>query len=181
MPNNFFTDSRQRGVAVLLAVLLVSVVLVISLVLLNITYRQLIISNTARESEIAWYAAESIFNCARYLDTKKKFGFYSYDSVTLDTNGYTPPDPTDIQCGEELLHQTTVVGNNESKFSAEYIIGGVSTCATVTVTKNPDFATPKTTIVARGYNNRPYDSGTKECGTPGPRTVERALQTEYQG
>ncbi len=162
MPCLNFTNQKCRGVAVLLAVLLVSVVLVISLVLLNITYRQLIISNTARESEIAWYAAESIFNCARYWDAKGEF-----------VSGVTT-----VNCaGDNLVVDESGLTYT---FYAGYQIGDVNTCAKAEIKK--DSAANQTTITAFGYNNRPYDSaGNGSCGTPGPRTVERALQTEYQG
>ncbi|HEY4524581.1 MAG TPA: hypothetical protein VJL36_02375 [Candidatus Paceibacterota bacterium] len=69
--NNFFQNyhyHHHRGFAVLYAVLMVSIVLTVSLSLLNITFKQLILSFIARESKIAFYAADSALNCAVYWD-----------------------------------------------------------------------------------------------------------------
>ncbi|MBI4136235.1 MAG: hypothetical protein HY481_01655, partial [Candidatus Vogelbacteria bacterium] len=51
--------NNNRGVALLYAVLLVSVVLTISLSLLNITFKQIVLSAVSRDSQIAHFNAWS--------------------------------------------------------------------------------------------------------------------------
>ncbi|MBI2097566.1 MAG: hypothetical protein HYT46_01365 [Candidatus Vogelbacteria bacterium] len=54
---------KNRGVALLYAVLLVSIVLTISLSLLNITFKQIVLTAVSRESQVAHFNAWSAVDC----------------------------------------------------------------------------------------------------------------------
>ena len=56
----------KTGFVILFAVLLVSIVLTISLSIFNITLKQLLLSLTVRESQYAFYAADSLKDCLVY-------------------------------------------------------------------------------------------------------------------
>lgn len=98
MANKKYQPNFKRGVAILFAVLLVSVVLTISLGLFNISYRQLVLSSLARESEIATAVADTARNCALYADSPERtyhpFGYYAYSNGTWSWN---PADSTPLK------------------------------------------------------------------------------------
>ncbi len=121
---------RKIGFVLLYAVLLVSIVLTVSLSLFDITYRQLILSSTVENMQIAFYTMDSTRDCIRFWDnywyycgdyleasctfgnsnmTKNFFGQIS-DSFDHDANPLTadftgmvaPPTPlpATLKCGE---------------------------------------------------------------------------------
>ncbi|MFH1170174.1 MAG: hypothetical protein V1704_01275 [Candidatus Vogelbacteria bacterium] len=53
----------------LYAVLLVSIVLTISLSLMNITYKQIILTAVNKESQVAHFVALSVFDCAKFTNS----------------------------------------------------------------------------------------------------------------
>ena len=57
--------NKNGGVALLYAVLLVSIVLTISLSLLNITFKQIVLTAVSRDSQIAHFNAWSAVDCIR--------------------------------------------------------------------------------------------------------------------
>jgi hypothetical protein len=58
----------QRGFTLLVAVVLSSVALAIGLSLLNISYKQVLLASAAKQSQNAFYAADSVLECALYFD-----------------------------------------------------------------------------------------------------------------
>lgn len=70
----FKTAQQDRGFALLLTLVVISIVLAIGLSMLHITIKQLSLSNVSRDSEIALHAARSGIECMQY---------YRYDSITL--------------------------------------------------------------------------------------------------
>lgn len=196
--NKFYSqnNNKKRGVAILFAILLVSIVLTVGLTLLNITLRQLVLSSLARESQFAFYAADSARNCARYYDSlenpdDRPFGYFELVSSNLQFhgNGSKP-----ISCGD-------FTGSIDSNIGSTFAFGGIfdngerETCAYVEVTKGIDETTPnplanppaplgkgKTLIRAWGYNNyKGSDAGTQVpgCFISSDRTVERASTMIY--
>lgn len=177
--------TRNQGVVILFAVLLVSTVLVISLTLLNITYRQLILSSIAKESEFAFYAADSARNCANYLDFSADHPFGSFTLNPAGNNWLLeqPENGREISCGD--VPATTEVSHSDANraqihFTLFYDSESRHPCAVVSVMKtiNPGQATnPQTEIEVRGYN---VSSGAT-CPANSSRTVERGIRTVRQG
>ena len=60
------TKSQERGFALLLSIIISSVVLAIGLTLLSLALKQLNLSATSRESEVAFQMANMGMECARY-------------------------------------------------------------------------------------------------------------------
>src|SRR3989344_9069711 len=90
--------NKKRGVVLLYAVLMVSIVLTISLSLLNITYKQIVLTAVSRESQVAHFTALSALDCAYFADRSFRdssgddtlpnpFGRFTFteSGVTLDT------------------------------------------------------------------------------------------------
>lgn len=183
-----YSKQQERGVAILFAILLVSIVLTVGLSLLNITLRQLLLSSLARESQFAFYAADSARACARYYDSldnpeERPFGYFFSNSGVLAYEG--PVGALNLTCGDGLSPVTSSAGVDSSTFSFTVSFGnsiGKKTCAEVMVSKytggGAELEMGKTRIVARGYNN--YDSGSGGgCYQVSDRTVERASTMIY--
>lgn len=168
-----FKKNQQRGVAILFAVLLVSTVLAISLTLLNITYRQLLLSSTVRESQLAFYAADSALNCARHWDSYRgdtnPFGHFVTDPDTGALSFLGPVGGSNLACGDASY--PIIFNSPNSTFFMRVVMSGRSLCAKGLVSKN--VATGKTTISVQGYN---APGTSTACPSPATdRTLERAM------
>lgn len=146
----------QRGFTLLFSVLVSSLLLAIGLAVFNIGQKELILSSTARESQFAFYAADTGIECALYWDFKH--GTFS-----------PAPFPSDITCSEITV--TGVGGKDygtEATFRLKFSPEPDSYCVDVTVLKTDS---PRRTYVeARGYNT---------CVETNPRRVERAIRVKY--
>ena len=60
----------KRGFALLFAVFIAGLMTTIGLAIFNITIKEVTLSGTGRESQFAFYAADTGAECALYLDTK---------------------------------------------------------------------------------------------------------------
>ncbi len=195
---NFYLGIKNRGVAILFAILLVSIVLTVGLSLLNITVRQLLLSSLARESQFAFYAADSARACARHYDSlpdpeERPFGYFGLVEGSGEISyiaGDLAPEPG---CGNLVL-DFIPAAEGESPLAVSTMVIVFSdeqatprlTCAEVEVTKYTDdvneggqiISKGKTRIVAKGYNNFDPDNGSG-CYQVSDRTVERASTMLY--
>jgi len=78
--------NKNGGVALLYAVLLVSIVLTISLSLLNITFKQIVLTAVSRDSQIAHFNAWSAVDCIRRTN---RF-FNKQDEGSIDDKDNNP-------------------------------------------------------------------------------------------
>lgn len=145
-----------RGFTLLIAVILSSVVLTIGLALLDLAYKQIILASTAKQSQIAFYAADSAIECALYYDQQ------------LDAFNTNPDGLTEISCnGQTISISSTGSSPKLTTYSIPCPDGG--TRALVRVYKNYSTA-PTTRIFANAYNS---------CDASDTRRVERGLKVVY--
>ena len=144
-------SSTKKGFTLLLAVLISSLMLTIGLSIFNIAFKELTLSSSARESVIAFYAADSGAECALFWD--------------IQQNVFESEFEDEIICEK----QSIILENNESPwtFTLDTHTNGKS-CSVVTVEKS--MLSGETTIKSRGYNT---------CDTNNPRRVERAVRLTY--
>lgn len=172
---------QNRGFAMLFAVLVASVLLAIGLSIFNLTVKELTLSSSGRESQFAFYAADTGAECALYWD------FRGVDIFATSTDGRNPT-PSNPDCADTFGQPIQVITNNNyvstytgypiartsnsavTQFSLTIPNGSVSYCSIVTVIKDSSSGTLKTTIDSRGYNT---------CDTTDPSRVERALIVNY--
>ena len=195
-------DTRyKRGYALMLSIVVSSVVLAIGLSLLNIVRKELILSSIGRESQFAFYAADSGIECAFYWDIRQvsfpssaadwgtngdfpqnsgdECGNTDFnDKVESDWNANLNPNSKGYSCDEETgvctgHEDDTVTINFQIDFS-----GGIdeNRCALVKIIKqgnNQSGASYKvnTTVESRGYNDK--------CLLDSSQLVERAIQVTY--
>ncbi len=171
---------KQNGFVLLFAVLLVSIVLTVTLVLLDITLRQLVLSATNRDSQKAYYAAHAGLDCAIFWDRDKNVvdhkPFGSYTNAPQDPE---PPGIT-VQCGDtnDPVDWSENVGSTIGTALIDIVFSDGS-CAKLKVTKqapDEDEETGDTIIQSSGYNL----SNASACPDANSnRLVERTLVTTY--
>jgi hypothetical protein len=162
-------------------------------------------ANSGKESQLAFYAADSGAECALYWDRKDRLGlttFYGAFSTSTDN-----ADSLDIMCGMGMSTDTDTptakvgsfekFGDNFSATTTFYVdyrnpndVLQHKACAKVTVSKWLDTATgvERTRIDSRGYN-APFQGIVGFLDTPGElggrcvisdnRVVERAVRLDY--
>ena len=166
-----FFKQKNRGFTVLFAVVVSALILAIGISIANITLKQIRISSLGRESQIAFYAADSGSECVLYYDlVEESFGTSSSSNV--------PPTYT-IECfGEEAVVSFDPTGTADSRhatssISIEDTSSATHLCATVEIGKhdtNNDNFSDKTIILSRGYNI---------CAGDSTRLLERGIRIRY--
>lgn len=143
----------------LIAVLVSSVLLALGFAIYNIVSKELIFSSAGRESQFAFYAADSGAECALYWD-------YKHDAFA------TSSPLTEVQCGDKTVPLTRDydVGNDIYTTTLSFSMGdsASSPCADVSVVRRHD--PQRTTIESLGYNT---------CITSNLRRIERAIRAQY--
>ncbi len=159
---------NKKGFALLIAILTTSMLLIVSFVVVNVALKQILLSDSNKESQYAFYAADSGTECALYWDFKDPAGS-PFDSAAVGSiacNGQAVS--TDSQTVSTVPSQPSVIGgggpsNPTSIFQINYTKG----CAIVRVTKLPN---GDTTIDSKGYNT---------CNTSALRRLERGVTITY--
>lgn len=185
MTNVTITKLKKNGFVILFAVLLVSIVLSISLSLFNITFKQLILSSTARESQYAFYASESARNCAKFwnepglvdnaaTEFDNAFGYFNNvpDANGIPTYVFVFPNSDEIECHGMTINVEDDPDSSSSRivrrFTEVFNLGDRSSCAVVTVEKDTD-PFGSYVIRSRGYNL----GDASNCPIESDRTIER--------
>ncbi len=161
----------KNGFTLLFASLVGSLLLAIGIATFNIVLRELNLSSIVRESHLAFYVADSGWECAFYWDRKHPAVFATSTHSSLP--GSFIPNPTIIQCNNQPI---SVYSPDRSTFSAistfRIPLDGTA-CADVTVSKTDDNQDKISTTVieSRGKN---------DCTeNPNPNRVERAIRVKY--
>ncbi|MFA6408060.1 MAG: hypothetical protein WCW36_01110 [Candidatus Paceibacterota bacterium] len=164
--------NTQKGFALLIAVIFMSVMLALGLALGSLAYKQTVLSSNAVESQYAFYAADAGLECALYAD-RHDASFIPYPANSQ--SAVAPP----INCdGVSINPEPDQAGSwNANRWIIKYRIPLDSLmpnprCADVTVYKY-DKPTPKTYIFSQGYDVSCSDVGAVA------RFVSRGLNTHY--
>lgn len=165
----FFTkNKKQKGYAILFTVVIVSAISVITAGLSNAAYKQLILSSLAKDSQLAFYEADTAGDCALYADLVE----YPKLLEATPSGIFSTPPGTPWSCG----------GLNLKIVSAELSSGyslnppqedSLDPCFRIDVKKDTTSAPPHTitTITAKGYNI---------CKISNLRTVEREIKITHE-
>ena len=182
---------KNKAFVLLFAVTLSAILLSIALGVSNITFRELKFSTNARDSNNAFFAADTGAECAEYYDKAGQDKFLypsSSDPITIgDCAGEsitaTPNESGNFYCGSfdtSCWAWDFVIHNSSSQASGDF-------CATVEIAKvkdypfdhpsDPLYAVTTTSIVSKGYNTA-YNSG-PDCTSSNPNRVEREFDANY--
>ena len=180
------------GYTLLFAVLVSALVLAVAVSILDISRKELILTSGARDSEYAFYAADTGYECGVYNDTNS--GAVLGATIFSTT---TPSGTTSISCGTNadgtiFNSPITLTGSgNYGPFDFTFYIPiSGKACAFVDVNKIYTAAGVSTTTISSiGYNlgwlrtdpNDPH--GAADCnGSPlDSQKVDRELVTKYLG
>lgn len=149
---------KQRGYALLFAMIIVSIISLIVIGLSNTTYKQLILSSLATDSEMAYSQSDAGTECALHVD--------------LVQNISTFVTPTTWTCGANVNNTFTII-STASGIQTKYSVFPQSPditlpCFEFDITKF--LLSGTTTIQSRGYNI---------CDKTKQRTVEREILVNY--
>lgn len=146
----------HRGFTLLVSVILASVALSLGLVLLDIAYKQVVLASSARQSQAAFYNADSAMECALYWDQQFDTFGYAKTSGTVTCNGVANIPVAFNQSASPRVRSFTYPCQN-----------GAGVAGAATTTKSLD---GRTYIFATGYNT---------CDVTNPRRTERGLKVTY--
>ncbi|MFH1473083.1 MAG: pilus assembly PilX N-terminal domain-containing protein [bacterium] len=150
----------STGVTLFIAILVMGTLLLISTAVISIAVRESYITRAARESQYAFYAADTGAECALYWDVKNVTGVSAFSTTTVST----------IFCNKDannLSNQWVVGGSYESWINPPITFLPDLYCARVKITKGTDGSTK---IESWGYNT---------CDENSSERVERAVRASY--
>jgi hypothetical protein len=153
---NIKQKSEQHGYAILFAVVVVSIISMIAIGLSNTTYKQLVLSSLASDSQLAFYQSDTATECALYMD-----------NVVGVAN---IPMLSSWDCGKEHFDFSGAADTGQLyKFNSTNS-STTKPCFNFSINKvSPDPAF-STIILANGYNS---------CALSNPKTVERTIEVKY--
>ena len=150
---------KNKGFTLFVAMIVMGTLLLIASGVISLAIKQALISTTGRESQHAFYAADTGIECALYWDVQSPTGISAFATSTGST----------IFCNKDTNNPTN-----------QWVVGGAYTstinridflpdpyCAIVVVIKGLDGSTK---IESFGYNN---------CDPSNSRRVERAVRATY--
>ena len=159
--DNMFKNNKNKGYAILFTMVIVSAVSLIAAGLSSTSYKQLLLSSLVRDSQTAFYNADTASECALY-------SYFVEISSMTDGGSFT--------CGKN--------GNNESIFNIAVNSPNYSLmpedenikdpCSRIEITEGPSIINPTKTNVkmrSKGYNI---------CDIDNPRSVEREIEVNFE-
>lgn len=163
-----FPQSKERGFTILLAALVTSLVLTLGISIFSVAQKQVLLSSLGRNSQYAFYAADSGAECALYWDVRHEF--FSSTSPA----GIVPACGGDGEGGRPQLDldppAVPLPGTQQYTMTFEFEPNGY--CAIVSVTKNAPGLT-KTIIHSDGFSTPCLDIETSN------RALQRSVEIRY--
>ena len=176
-PKCFGVNSQsERGFALLLGSITGSMLLIVGLAIFNISIKEVLLSSAARESQLAFYAADTGIECALNWDFNYDDGV-SLTGTVFATSTDMHSIPTSANCvGQDLtlIWDSIEESALEATTTFKLIVG--TGCVNVQVTKFASVPAsgpplpPRTRIESRGHST---------CDPDNPRRVQRAIFVEY--
>ncbi len=156
------TNKKNGGYAILFAVVVVSVISIIAVGLSNSTFKQLILSSVARDSQTSFFESDTATECALYAD-----------AVLNLTSGTPSPWLCGVDAnGRNYSFDISPLSSGGNGYEVRPSAPDASPCFEFGVEKlipvNP--GDPSTKVRGRGYNS---------CDKNSPKTVEREIQVTY--
>ncbi len=150
---------EKSGFTLLIAIIVTSMLLIVSFVVVNVALKQLILANASKESQYAFYAADGGTECAVYWDFPANGALSRFDPYYTGAHNEV--------CGESYVYQSLVMDANYS--TTTFQINFTRGCAVVSVVKKLGVATT-TKIDSKGYNT---------CDVNALRRYERGVIMSY--
>lgn len=160
---------KEQGFTLFIAIVVTASLLLVSTGIISLAVKEAFLTSAARESQHAFYAADTGIECAIYWDIKNPGGLSAFDTGS-QTNINCNADSANTQEGKTNPTPQAVGGpSGISTFTITFLKSPPvpnTPCAVVTVTKIGN----TTKIESLGYNT---------CDPTNPRRVERAVRVRY--
>jgi Tfp pilus assembly protein PilE len=156
-------NTSMRGFTLLIAVIFTSVILAVGLALTDISYKEVTLASSSKQSQYAFYNADSALECALYWDSIDTFDY------TGEPTGSYPSVPSGtLSCQKQTINYYGGIASGNSRTTTFSIpCAGSGTDADITIFKQSNGAT---SIYANGYNT---------CNTSDPQRVQRGEEAHY--
>ena len=152
-----YIKNQNNGYAILFAVVMVSIISMLAIGLSNSSYKQLVLSLLAKDSQTAFFQADTASECALYADNIMHmtaiYGSW-FCGKGLDSND---------------IPFTISAGSGPDDYELNPTNAGSGPCFKISVTKTGT-SPIETTIKSKGYNS---------CDLGNRRTVEREIEVKY--
>lgn len=149
--------TRERGFAMLFTILVISIIMSLAIGIANVTFKQGLLSSIAKDSLIAFYAADAGVECGLYYDF----------TVGIFPEGLSAESaPEMLACGANTLSKVSDMSYTNYIVYRENITDASKPCRNLVFDKTDETIS---LIQSRGYS---------VCNNT-PRQVERALEVRY--
>ena len=150
---------KNSGFTLFIAIIVTGTLLLIATTIVGVAIKESAITGAARESQYAFYAADTGIECALYWDVKNSTGVSAFATTT----------GTVIDCNKDVTNPDNewLVGGSYTSVIENITFLPDPYCARVTISKGIDGTTE---IESQGYNT---------CDPNNPRRVERAVRVTY--
>lgn len=165
-----YLHTQQRGFTLILAALVASLLTSLGLAMFSIAKKEVILSSLGRDSQLAFYAADTGAECALFWDYRHNAfattSVFSRPGVIPKCAGQVLQDfPTPYEIG--IPDSVNGLGGNDT---STFWFEPEGRCVYVTVVKRPTY--PNTVVESLGYNT--------PCNDPShPRRLERAVRSTF--
>jgi Tfp pilus assembly protein PilX len=178
-------SNQTGGFTVLYAMLIAALLLSIGISIYNVLLKDLSLSESASDSQIALFSAESGLECALYWDFKgtNVFATSTASGAFAGTANCGPNSTNIVQSGFPTNYSLPATpwylqeGANyaTTTFTVYYVSGSsqvqtTGNCAIVSIGKYVNGASVNTSVSSLGYNT---------CDNTSSRRVERGLEVSY--
>ena len=178
---SLYYKNKNQGFTLLFAALVVTILMSIGFTISNITLAQLILSSSGRESQFAFYNADSGLECALY---------YEYNGTSTTGGPVFPRNNSDdttavnnIKCNSVSSSNISIVSSGTSATTTFDINPADNNCnktlplvsfhvqvSKTATTTSGGFVGSSVYIQSRGYNT---------CDSASPKRVERGIYARF--
>lgn len=181
METNLYRHQNESGFALLIGLIVVGVVLSIGLSILDLSIKQVRLSTNAKESELAFHAANAGLECARYWRRASSTEMELGQVISPECFGVSPNSNTNAQI------TTGVTGDGEVfQYRYEFTWGGseprctqINTLVASSSPLGAGATTSNMTTLIPGYpdGNTKYCAPGSRCSTISVRGYNRPCNT----
>ena len=165
---NFLNKTKDQGFVILFAVVLSSIMLAVAIGMANIAYKQTVFTTSAKDTNAAFFAADTGSECALYYDLQGTQSFFGV------VNPFGSGSTVTTSCAGTIIDLYQGSSTGPWTFHLVGLGADGQACATVTVTKT---TSPESTeIVSKGYST---GGDTADCSSSDVRRVERQIEINY--
>lgn len=160
---------NNKGVALLVAVIFTSVMLAFGILIGSLGYKQTLLTQSVKESQHAFYAADTGMECILYADQALN-AFTKEDGTSMAAG-----ERVNVTCdGQTVIFEFSTTDSITSKAIGRYALNGNTRCVDISVFK-PINGIGKTWIFSQGYST--------DCNTladpQGKRFSSRGMRAHY--